>query len=70
MGRSAAEQSAMPSEKAPIIVPGRQTDADRQTEGGESERELYRERGESYTESYTERDSDRAQKKRNNDRVD
>ena len=66
MGRSAAEQSAMPSEKAPIIVPGRQTDADRQTEGGESERELYRERGE----SYTERDSDRAQKKRNNDRVD
>ena len=66
MGRSAAEQSAMPSEKAPIIVPGRQTDRQRE----ERVRESYTERGESYIESYAERESDRAQKKRNDDRVD
>ena len=44
MGRSAAEQSAMPSEKAPIIVPGRQTDRQREERVIQRERrELYRE---------------------------
>ena len=60
MGRSAAEQSAMPSEKAPIIVPGRQTDRQRE----ERVRESYTEREERVIQRVIQRGRARGRKRK------